>query len=118
MIMTNSIAKSSIGYGMHLLDYFISSSSMPVVNVVEEAIHNETVFSVKRKRSVHRSPEVPLWEKSSLTINEAAEYCGVGRAKLRELATREDCSFVLYVGKKQLIRREKLDEYLDRAYSV
>ena len=116
MIMKNSISKVQFGNGRHLFDYFINISSMPVV--VEMAINNEAVVGVKRKRSVHSRPDVPVWKKSSLTIDEAAEYCGVGRTKLRELITREDCSFVLYVGSKRLIRREKLDEYLDRAYSL
>ena len=44
--------------------------------------------------------------------------CGVGKDKLRELTDREDCPFVLWVGSKRLIRRKKLDEYLDKAFSI
>ncbi len=29
--------------------------------------------------------KVPIWQKSNLTIEEAAEYSGIGRNKLRQL---------------------------------
>lgn len=62
--------------------------------------------------------EVPICEKSNLTIEEAAAYSGIGMTKLREMSDEEDCSFVLWVGSKRLIKRRKLDEYLDNAFSV
>ena len=68
--------------------------------------------------NTHKRPKIPLWERSSLTIDEAAEYSGVGRARLRQLTDREDCPFVLWVGSKRLIRREKLDQYLDKVFSI
>lgn len=30
--------------------------------------------------------EVPIWEKSNLTLDEAAAYSGIGKNKLRELS--------------------------------
>ena len=62
--------------------------------------------------------EIPLWEKSNLTLEEAAAYSGVGINKLRYLSNREDCPFVLWVGSKRLLKRRKLDEYLDGSYSI
>jgi hypothetical protein len=38
--------------------------------------------------------------------------------KLRILSDREDCPFVLWVGSKRLLKRKKLDEFLDGAYSI
>lgn len=35
--------------------------------------------------NTHKRPKIPVWERSSLSIDEAAEYSGVGRARLREL---------------------------------
>lgn len=60
----------------------------------------------------------PLWEKSNLTLEEAADYSGIGINKLRTLSDREDCPFVLWVGNKRLLKRRKLDEYLDDSYSI
>ena len=62
--------------------------------------------------------EIPVWEKATMTVNEAAAYSGIGAAKLRQLTDEEDCPFVLWNGTKRLIKRKRLDEYLDRAYSL
>ena len=61
---------------------------------------------------------IPIWHKSNLTLNEAAEYSNIGIAKLREITDREDCNFVLFNGSKRLIKRAKLDEYLENCYSI
>ena len=52
--------------------------------------------------------EVPIWEKSNLTLEEAAVYSGIGINKLRKMTDREDCTFVLWIGTKRLIKRRKL----------
>lgn len=62
--------------------------------------------------------EVPLWERYALTLDEAAAYTGIGTAKLREISNDERCGFVLWIGSKRLLKRKKLDEYMDRAYSL
>ena len=61
---------------------------------------------------------IPIWEKSNLTLEEAAAYSGVGINKLRTLSDGEQCQFILWVGSKRLIKRRRLDEYLDKAYSI
>lgn len=65
-----------------------------------------------------KAKEMPIWEKSNLTLEEAAAYTGIGISKLREMSNREFCDFVLWVGNKRLLKRKKLDEYLEKAYSV
>ena len=62
--------------------------------------------------------EVPIWEKSNLTLEEAAAYSGIGINKLRKLTESENCQFVLWIGSKRLIKRKRLDEYVDRSYSL
>lgn len=62
--------------------------------------------------------EIPIWEKSNLTIAEAAVYSGIGMNKLRDLTDKETCPFVLWVGTKRLIKRRQLDEYIEKAYSI
>lgn len=62
--------------------------------------------------------EVSIWEKSNLTLEEAAAYSVVGINKLRSLSDYEHCQFVLWIGSKRLIKRRRLDEYLDKAYSI
>ena len=62
--------------------------------------------------------KVPIWEKSNLTLEEAAAYSGIGVNKLRKLTNDDQCEFVLWVGTKRLIKRKKLDEYLEKHFSI
>ena len=65
-----------------------------------------------------KSDEIPVWKRDNLTIEEAAAYTGVGMTKLRELSDADSCDFVLWVGTKRLLKREKLDRFLDSALSI
>lgn len=61
---------------------------------------------------------VPIWEKSTLTLEEAAAYSGIGISKLRELTNDEKCRFVLWVGNKRKIKRRLFDQYIESVYSI
>lgn len=61
---------------------------------------------------------VPIWEKSNLTLEEAAAYSGIGINKLRKMSDDQRCPFVLWNGTRRLIKRRKLDEYIEKAYSI
>lgn len=62
--------------------------------------------------------EVPIWEKSNLTVEEAAAYTGIGINKIREMSNGDNCPFVLWVGNKRLIKRRKFDEYMEKQFSI
>lgn len=62
--------------------------------------------------------EIPLWEKSNLTLEEASAYSGIGINKLRELSNDKNCPFVLWVGNKRLIKRKLFDSYIEKMYSI
>ena len=62
--------------------------------------------------------EVPIWEKSNLSLEEAAAYSGIGINKLRELTNEKDCRFVWWVGNKRLIKRRLFDQYIEQEYSI
>ena len=61
--------------------------------------------------------QIPIWEKSNLTLEEAAAYSGIGINKLRQLTNDEDCEFILWLGTKRLIKRRKFDEYIEKLYA-
>lgn len=65
-----------------------------------------------------KAQAVPIWLKTNLTLEEAAAYTGIGVGKLRTISDDESCDFVLWVGTKRLLKRQKLDEYLEKAYSI
>ena len=52
-------------------------------------------------------PEVPIYQKHNLTIEEASAYFNIGQCKLREMIKEDGCNFVLFVGKKALIKKIK-----------
>lgn len=62
--------------------------------------------------------KVPIWEKSNLTIEETAAYSGIGINKIREMSNTDNCPFVLWVGKKRLIKRKKFDEFIEHNFSI
>lgn len=61
---------------------------------------------------------VPLWHRSTLTLEEATAYSGLGRNKLIELSDDPNCDFIVWTGRKRLFKRRKLDEFIDNAYSL
>ena len=61
---------------------------------------------------------VPVWLKTTLTLDEATAYSGLGRDKLIELSMKDELGLVLWVGRKRLFKRQKLDDYINREYSV
>ena len=62
--------------------------------------------------------EIPIWEKSNLSLEEAAAYSGIGINKLREITNEDRCKFVLWVGNKRLIKRRLIDQFIEQAYSI
>lgn len=62
--------------------------------------------------------DIPVWLKANLTVEEAAAYTGVGMNKLREISDSDSCDFVLWIGRKRLLKRKKLEEFLENAFSI
>ena len=57
--------------------------------------------------------EIPIWERMTISVEEAAAYSGIGIKKIRELINEPDCDFVIKVGsKKLLVKREKFEKYI------
>lgn len=62
--------------------------------------------------------DIPIWEKSNLTLEEAAAYSGIGMGKLRKITNEKNCNFVLWVGNKRLIKKKLFDKYIEQVYSI
>lgn len=56
--------------------------------------------------------EAPIWEKVTLTIDEAAAYSNIGINKLEDMSRMPRCPFVLYIGRKKLIKRKEFEKYI------
>ena len=46
-----------------------------------------------KQRLEEQAAQTPIWEKACLTIEEAAEYTGIGRTKLRALVRQKNARF-------------------------
>lgn len=64
------------------------------------------------------SVKIPVWEKSNLTLTEAAAYFNIGENKLRDISDNDDCTFVLWCGRKRLIKRIAFEKYLEKQFSI
>lgn len=61
---------------------------------------------------------VPISEKVLLTIEEAASYSNIGINKISELLNNPLCEFVLYVGKKRLVKRKEFEKYIEKTLEI
>lgn len=62
--------------------------------------------------------KINIKDKPMLTIEEAAILYNIGEHKLRELTNPDNCTFVLYVGRKRLIKRKQFEEYISKSFSI
>ena len=62
--------------------------------------------------------EIPIWEKATLTLEEAAAYSGIGINRLRDITNDKSCCFVLFVGTKRLIKRKLFEKFLESTYVI
>ena len=59
-------------------------------------------------------PDVPIWEKYTLTIEEAARYFRIGEKKLRKLAEENpDASWLIMNGNRVQIKRRQFEKVID-----
>ena len=54
---------------------------------------------------------VPVWERITISLEEAAAYSGIGVRKLRDMTDKPECNYVIWVGNRRMIKRKKFDEY-------
>ncbi|MCI8615127.1 MAG: hypothetical protein HFJ01_08530 [Lachnospiraceae bacterium] len=66
----------------------------------------------------NNTSKIPIWEKSNLTFREAAEYSNIGINRIEELLKIPNCKFVLYVGKKKLVKRREFDKFLSDTVEI
>lgn len=58
--------------------------------------------------------DVPIWMKYTLSIQEAANYYGIGEKRLRQLiADKPMADYVLEIGSHVRIKRKLFEQYID-----
>lgn len=61
---------------------------------------------------------IPIWEKLNLTIEEAALYSNIGENKLRQLVEDPKCSFIIFNGKRRIIKRKEFEKWNSKQYMI
>lgn len=67
---------------------------------------------------MNKTVQVPICEKVALTIEEVAEYSNIGQNRLSTLLKEPRCTFVLYVGKKKLVKRREFDQFISKSIQI
>ena len=58
--------------------------------------------------------DVPIWEKYTLTIEEAAKYFRIGEKKLRQLAEENpNANWLIMNGNRMQIKRKQFEKIID-----
>lgn len=79
----------------------------------------EIVGLKNEKQDINAVSNIPLWEKYTLSVEEAALYFRIGRTKLRKLiAENENASYILWNGNRPQIKRKLFEEYVDKADAI
>lgn len=66
-----------------------------------------------------KSTEIPIWEKYTLSIEEAAAYFRIGEQRLRQIVSdNPGADFVLMNGNRIQIKRKLFEEYIDFTTAV
>ena len=62
---------------------------------------------------------IPFWEQSVLTMEEASQYFRIGERKLRGIVGKDPSeAYVLWSGKRMLVKRKEFEKHLDEIASV
>ena len=97
-----------------MMVFQLSSNGSPIDYIADTMkISSSTVNRILRKiyKKMERiedmsKPEVPIWQKVTMTIDEASAYSNIGTATLRKLANNPKCTFALTNGNRKLIMRK------------
>lgn len=78
------------------------------------------IYSIQEKMKGIESMnnKMSISEKLNLTIEEAAEYSNIGINKLYELTNEPTCTFVLWVGKKRVIKRKEFEKFIEKSIEI
>ena len=57
---------------------------------------------------------IPVWERYTLSVEEAAAYFRIGENKLRRIISEnQNADFILWNGNRSQIKRKKFEKYID-----
>ena len=67
---------------------------------------------------VRKDENIPIENKYLLTIKKAALYTNIGINKIELMLNEPMCPFVIYVGRKRLVKRKEFENYLEHKIAL
>ena len=71
-------------------------------------------IKIKIERADEMVKTIPIWEKVTLTVEEASEYSNIGINRISNMLNEINCPFVLRVGNKRLVKRKEFERYIEK----
>ena len=66
-----------------------------------------------------KTAAIPIWERYTLSVEEAAKYFRIGENKLRKIISEnEDAEFILWNGNRPQIKRILFEKFIDKCNVV
>lgn len=64
-------------------------------------------------------PTVPIWQKFTLSVEEASVYFRIGENKLRQIMSENrNADFILWNGNRPQIKRQKFEEFVNGLHDI
>ena len=70
------------------------------------------------KLEAAKSVELPVWQKRSLTIDEASAYTGIGKTTLYKLCKKVGLKIAIFDGFRILIKRKEFERYINSMRTI
>lgn len=59
--------------------------------------------------------KIPVWERYTLSVEEAAAYFRIGENKLRRIISEDkEADFIIWNGNRPQIKRKKFESFIDK----
>lgn len=75
-------------------------------------------IKIKIERAGEMVKTIPIWEKVTLTVEEASEYSNIGINRISNMLNEINCPFVLRVGNKRLVKRKEFERYIEKSNEI
>ena len=103
-------------------EYTEKTGRIPVMAPLVYSVLFEMKKAIKdaaSEKEISKSKSVSIADKYSLSIQEAAEYYGIGEKRLRSIVSEHyNEPFILEIGSHRRIKRRLFEEFLDQATAV
>lgn len=108
----------------HIFEMLVKNNSLDQISqalMISKPTVSRRVKDIKIKMERNENnmvKTIPIWEKLTLTVEEAAEYSNIGINKINNMLNEPSCSFVLFVGRKKLVKRKEFEKFIEKSSGI